>query len=247
MTAAPDRLFHVSDVHFGVEDPRAHAAFADAVRRERPDGVLCTGDITQRATHKQFSTAAEYFGALDVPVMLFPGNHDMPYYNPLERIFRPYARCERLERQVSQTLELRHAVIVPFNTNGAAQWRWPWSDGVVKASRLDVVRGQLEELRGDHRRKLVACHHPLLPARDGETNPTIRGDHAFATIAAAGADAVLTGHVHVPFDQVRERDGHAMRMIGAGTLSTRLRGAPPSYNVLTIADGAITLERRDLA
>lgn len=247
MTAEPDRLFHVSDVHFGVEDVRAHAAFADAVRAERPDAVICTGDITQRATHAQFAAAADYFRALDVPVMLFPGNHDMPYYNPIERFCTPYARCNRLEAAVSARLALRHAVIVPLDTNAAAQWRWPWSDGVVKRAKLDAALDKLEALRGDARLRLVACHHPLLPARDGKKNPTIRGDEAFAALAGAGAQVVLSGHVHVPFDQLRERAGHTMRMIGAGTLSTRLRGAPPSYNVLTIGENGIALERRDLA
>ena len=247
MTAAPDRLFHVSDVHFGVEDPRAHAAFADAVLAERPDGVICTGDITQRATHAQFAAAADYFRALEVPVLLFPGNHDMPYYNPWERFTRPRARAEALAAQLTRPLELRHAVIICLDTNARAQWRWPWSDGVIKQPRLDKALAQLGALRDDPRLRLVACHHPLLPAHDGEKNPTIGGDRAFARLAEAGADAVLTGHVHVPFDQIRARENRSLRMIGAGTLSTRLRGAPPSYNVLTIVDGDIAVERRDLA
>lgn len=246
MSTAPDRLFHVSDVHFGIEDARAHAAFSDAVRDERPDGVICTGDITQRATHAQFAAAAEYFASLEVPVMLFPGNHDMPYYNLLERFTRPYARADRLAARVSGPLALRHAVLVPFDTNARAQWRWPWSNGIVKRPKLAAALGKLQALADDPRLKIVACHHPLLPARDGAKNPTIRGDDAFAALARAGADAVLSGHVHVPFDQQRERAGQAMRMIGAGTLSKRLRGAVPSYNVLTIADGAIAVERREL-
>lgn len=246
MTTAPDRVFHVSDVHFGIEDARAHAAFADAVRVERPDGVICTGDITQRATHAQFAAAAEYFASLDVPVMLFPGNHDMPYYNLLERFTRPYARSDWLAAQVSQPLQLRHAVLVPFDTNARAQWRWPWSNGNVKHAKLAVPLRALDGLADDPRLKIVACHHPLLPARDGETNPTIRGDTAFAALARAGATAILSGHVHVPFDQQRERDGQTMRMIGAGTLSRRLRGAAPSYNVLNIANGTIAVEPREL-
>ncbi len=247
MTAQADRLFHISDIHFGVEDMRAHAAFADAVRTERPDAILCTGDITQRATHRQFAAAAAYFRALEVPVMLFPGNHDLPYYNLIERFRNPYARARKLEMQVGQKLALRHAVIVPFDTNAAAQWRWPWSDGVVKARKLDAALAQLAQYSGDPRRKLIACHHPLLPARDDQRNPTIRGEEAFAALASAGAEAVLSGHVHVFFDQMREHGGQAMRMIGAGTLSTRLRGAPPSYNALTIDGAGITVERRDLA
>lgn len=248
MTSAQTTLFHVSDTHFGVEDREATAWFTAAVHDERPDAVVCTGDLTQRATHHQYAQARAWFAALGVPVMLQPGNHDMPYYNLWERFARPYARFGALEAAVGAELKLSQAVVIPFDTNVPAQPRWPWSDGVVTRPRLDAALARLRALAGDPRVKLVACHHPLLPAQDGRRNPTIRGDIAFAELAAAGAAAVLSGHIHQPFDQQRSCANHAMRMIGAGTLSTRLRGAAPSYNVLRIgADGAIALERRDFA
>ncbi len=245
-TVTATRLFHVSDVHFGVENPEAMRWFAGAVAAEQPGGVICTGDLTQRATHAQYDAAREWFTGLGVPVMVQPGNHDMPYYNLWERFRRPYKRFGALEQAVGARLSFDHAVIIPLDTNVPAQWRWPWSDGVVKAAKLEATLADLGRLSGDPRVKIVACHHPLLPKADGETNPTIGGDEAFAALAKAGADAVLSGHVHTPFDMERARGNHAMRMIGAGTLSTRLRGAPPSYNVVTIdADGAVTVERRD--
>lgn len=240
-------LFHVSDTHFGVEDRGAMAWFEEAVSGENPDAVVCTGDLTQRATHRQYSAAAEWFAELGVPVMIQPGNHDMPYYNLWERFRRPYARFGVLEKSVGVELELRDAVIVPFDTNVPAQWRWPWSDGVVTRKKLDDALEALNALREDPRHKIVACHHPLLPEQDGAKNPTIRGELAFKALAAAGATTVLTGHVHFPFDQTRSRGNLAMRMIGAGTLSTRLRkGAPPSYNVVTIGpSGLVGVEQRD--
>ncbi|MFN4113282.1 MAG: metallophosphoesterase family protein [Sphingomonadaceae bacterium] len=246
MTHAASRLFHVSDVHFGVEDQAALDWFAQAVAVERPDAVICTGDLTQRATHRQYARAAEWFAELKVPVMLQPGNHDMPYYNMWERFRRPYARYGRLAAAVGSEISLANALIVPFDTNVRVQLRWPWSDGVVRRRKLDAALARLEQLRGDPRPKLVACHHPLLPAEDGRRNPTVRGDLAFAALAAAGASAVLSGHVHRPFDMVRARGNRPLRMIGAGTLSTRLRGAEPSYNAVSIgADGTITVEQRD--
>ncbi|OGS51349.1 MAG: hypothetical protein A3J40_10625 [Erythrobacter sp. RIFCSPHIGHO2_12_FULL_63_10] len=246
MTPAQTVLFHVSDTHFGVEDRAAVAWFTAAVHAERPDAVICTGDLTQRATHRQYAQACEWFAALGVPVMLQPGNHDMPYFNPWERFTRPFARFGALAAAVGAELDLAHVVVVPFETNVAAQMRWPWSDGVVTRRNLDAALARLGLLAGDPRVKLVACHHPLLPAAEGRKNPTIRGETAFAELAEAGADAVLSGHIHQPFDQPRSIANHAMRMIGAGTLSTRLRGAPPSYNVLRIGvDGRIELERRD--
>jgi 3',5'-cyclic AMP phosphodiesterase CpdA len=242
------RLFHISDVHFGVENRAALVEVARAVAAERPDAVVCTGDLTQRAKHSEYAAAQSWFAGLGVRIVLQPGNHDMPYYNPLERFADPFRRYRRLNAAVSSTLESPDVVLVPLLTTVPAQWRFPWSDGVVKAPALAETVAALEALKGDPRHKLVIAHHPLLGPDDARANPTIGGDAAFAALAAAGADAVLSGHIHVPLDAVRQRSGHAMRMIGAGTLSTRLRhGAPPSYRVITAErGGALTSELRIL-
>lgn len=243
----PERLFHISDVHFGAEDTAALAQFAQIVAQEQPNGVVCTGDLTQRARHGQFAAAREYFAGLAAPVALAPGNHDMPYFNLWERFTRPNARSDALIAAVGAELELEQAVLVPLDTNVTAQARWPWSDGVIVARKLNDTLTTLARLSHDPRLKLVTCHHPLLPARDGETNPTIGGDEAFAALAEAGADAVLSGHVHVPFDLLRSRGGKSMRMIGAGTMSTRLRGAAASWNEIVIDGGEISVTQRGTA
>jgi len=241
------RLFHISDVHFGVEDRAALDAVAQAVRAERPDALICTGDLTQRAKHSEYAAAAEWFASLGVPVVLEPGNHDMPYYNMIERFTDPYRRYRRLAAKVAVDFESEDVVLVSLKTTVRFQARFPWSDGVVMRRALEKTLGQLEHLRGDPRQIVVTAHHPLL-GPVGESNPTIGGDRAFAAIAAAGADAILSGHIHQPLDEVREVDGASMRMIGAGTLSTRLRhGAPPSYRLISVSRERIESELRELA
>jgi 3',5'-cyclic AMP phosphodiesterase CpdA len=170
----------------------------------------------------------------------------MPYYNPWERFADPFRRYRRLEAAVGGVLESPDVVLVPLLTTVPAQWRFPWSDGVVKPPALAETVAALAALKDDPRHKLVIAHHPLLGPDDARANPTIGGDAAFAALAAAGADAALSGHIHVPLDEMRMRGGTAMRMIGAGTLSTRLRhGAPPSYRVITCELGEpITSELR---
>lgn len=234
------RLFHISDVHFGVEDAAALAEVARAVAEERPDVVVCTGDLTQRAKHSEYARAAAWFAGLGVPVVLEPGNHDMPYYNPWERFTDPFRRYNRLRAAVPGGFVSDDVVLVPLLTTVSAQWRFPWSDGVIRQPALADTLAQLAALKGDPRTIIVTAHHPLLGKDDAGPNPTIGGDAAFAALAAAGAHAIMSGHVHVPFDEVRSRDGHATRMIGAGTLSTRLRhGAPPSWRVITAERGGI--------
>lgn len=241
-------LFHLSDVHFGVEDERALEAVAQAVRTERPDAVVCTGDLTQRAKNSEYAAAARWFDSLGVPVSLDPGNHDMPYYNLFERFSDPYRRYRNLVQKWPNQFESEDVLLVPLKTTVRAQPRFPWSDGFVTGSALRKTLDRLRALEGDPRTKIVTAHHPLLGPEHQSRNPTIGGSRAFEAIAAAGADAVISGHVHRPFDELRKSGDHALRMIGVGTLSTRLRhGAPPCYRVLKCdRGGAIKAELRSL-
>ncbi|MBV7258599.1 metallophosphoesterase family protein [Erythrobacter crassostreae] len=238
------RLIHISDVHFGVEDRGALAIVERAIAEEAPDALVCTGDLTQRAKHSEYEAAAKWFGSKSLPVVLDPGNHDMPYYNLWERFTDPYRRYRALKSKVGGVLQSSDVVLVPLKTTVRAQARFPWSDGVVTPAALEQTLRRLASLEGDARTKIVTAHHPLLGPAGARSNPTIGGDRAFAALAEAGAHAVISGHVHVPFDEMRSVNGQTMRMIGAGTLSTRLRhGAPPSFRYITCGpEGQIEAE-----
>ena len=75
---------------------------------------------------------------------------------------------------------------------------------------------------------------------------THRGAEALATLAKAGAGAVLTGHVHDAFDIAHEIDGAKIRLIGAGTLSERTRADPPSFNEIRVERGAFEVVCRKM-
>jgi 3',5'-cyclic AMP phosphodiesterase CpdA len=64
------KLFHVSDVHFGAEDPAAIAWFSELVTVEQPDAVIMTGDLTMRATKDEFQRGGDWLRSLGVPVTL---------------------------------------------------------------------------------------------------------------------------------------------------------------------------------
>ncbi|MEO1730728.1 MAG: metallophosphoesterase [Pseudomonadota bacterium] len=229
------QLFHISDVHFGVEDRAALAEVAREVEHEKPDALVCTGDLTQRATHRQYAQAADWFAQFEVPVWLDVGNHDMPYFNLWERFTDPYRRFLGLHRAVAEThFETDDLVLIRLNTTVRAQARWPWSDGVVKPDALEATLRQLAQFKGDKRRLIVTAHHPLHGPEVGGPTATIGGNEAYDRLVDHGMDAIMTGHIHQPFNEHRPAATGAAQVIGAGTLSTRLRhGAPPSYNVLT--------------
>ncbi|WP_380879802.1 metallophosphoesterase [Sphingomonas sp. DBB INV C78] len=244
---AATRLFHISDLHFGREDAVAVAWFADRVRAERPDAVIVTGDLTMRARSREFEAATEWLLALDVPVSIEPGNHDLPYFNPIARMTSPYGRFRKLERALERPLDLPGIWLVPLRTTTRAQWRFNWSWGVVRRRAIAEAVERLRACPPDHL-AIVACHHPLIgsevTAAHGET---LRGQKALEAITAAGADAVLSGHVHQPFDSRFETAAGSVRLIGAGTLSERQRDAPPSFNELRVEQGGLDVMVRTMA
>ena len=241
----PIRLFHVSDLHFGREDPAAIGWFAEMVRAERPDAVLCTGDLTMRARSREFAAAAKWFQALGVPVTIEPGNHDLPYFNPLARLVDPYKRYRAIEAAIERPLNLPGVLIVPLKTTARFQWR-RLSWGRVTRSGMPVA---LDALRAKPSGAvaIVTCHHPLVRTGFTGHGDTLRGADALAALAAAGADAVLSGHVHDAFDVVRSTDAGSIRMIGAGTLSERVRTTPPSFNELIVDQGKLDVRLREMA
>ncbi len=228
------RLFHVSDVHFGAEDPAALAWFAERVATEKPHAVIMTGDLTMRATKREFQAGGAWLQSLGVPVTVEVGNHDIPYYwDPFRRLFAPYQRYAAIERMIEKPLDLPGVTVVPLKTTARAQWRWNWSKGRVSQSSLRRALALIERAPKDHL-ILVAAHHPLIEGPTKGTAKTRNGDAALTQLAAAGAHAVLSGHVHDPFDVPIDRDGRIIRMIGAGTLSKRTRKTPPAFNELRI-------------
>lgn len=228
------KLFHVSDVHFGAEDPVALDWFRERVADEKPDAVVMTGDLTMRARTREFEAGAKWLQSLGVPLTVEVGNHDIPYYSdPLRRLFRPYKRYAAIEQVLEKPLDLPGIAIIPLKTTARAQWRWNWSKGYVNSRRIERT---LALVRQVPKGKLifVAAHHPLVDHGTQSSGATRGGKRTLAALADAGVHAVLTGHVHDPFDVPWERNGWTVRLIGAGTLSLRTRESPPAFNELRI-------------
>lgn len=231
------RLFHVSDIHFGAEDRAALDWFARIVHEERPHALIFTGDLTMRARSHEFEAACKWLEQFDIPVTVEVGNHDLPYHNPIRRFFAPYKRYRRLERVIERPLDIQGVAIVPLKTTARFQWRLDWSKGYISEHGIGRAVEAVEAAPEGHL-VFVAAHHPLLPVRDAKgKGDTRRGPRTLDALARAGAHAVLSGHVHDPFDEVHRAHGREVRLIGAGTLSERTRRARPSFNEIRVANG----------
>lgn len=247
MYSGPLKLFHLSDIHFGLEDRRALSWVEDCIAREKPHAVAITGDLTMRARHREFDAANAWISALDVPVTVEVGNHDMPYFNLIERFANPYKRFRRIKRMVEAELDLPNLAIVPLRTATRAQYqRFPWSNGWVTNRALQECLAAIDA-HPPGTRILVAAHHPLTERRERDGKLlTINGTRTMEVLAGRKVMAVLSGHIHDPFDLITETPAGPLRMIGAGTLSRRIRSTPPSFNEIVVEGDAIRVTARNL-
>lgn len=239
------RFFHVSDVHFGRENRAAIDWFDARVREEKPTAVIMTGDLTMRARAREFAAATAWLESLGVPVTVEVGNHDLPYFNLLARLAMPYRRYRALERMIERPLDVRGISVVPLKTTARFQFRTNWSKGHVSTHALQQSLALAEAVpAGDL--IFVAAHHPLVEAGTRATSRTRGGRRALEALAQAGAHAVLSGHVHDPFDIEHRVGERTVRLIGAGTLSERTRDQPPSFNEITVEGSHFSTRARFL-
>ncbi|MCB2059225.1 MAG: metallophosphoesterase [Novosphingobium sp.] len=240
------KLFHLSDIHFGLADPAALSWVERCIETEAPDVVAITGDLTMRARHREFDAACRWIKGLQVPVTMEIGNHDMPYFNLIERFTRPYRRFRGIEALIEREIVLDGIAIVPLKTTARAQWRLNWSKGCITRPALRKTLDAIDALPAGTR-VIVTAHHPLVEAGTDGTALTHRGGLALRELAGRNVLAVLTGHVHDPFDLIEQTAAGPVRMIGAGTLSQRIRSSPPSFNEITIDDAGVSVTARNLA
>jgi 3',5'-cyclic AMP phosphodiesterase CpdA len=239
-------LFHLSDIHFGLEHNRALDWVAHEIASRKPAAVLITGDLTMRARNREFAAARDWILALGAPVTVEIGNHDMPYFNLAERFMDPYRRFRGMESVVEKELDLPGIAIVPLKTAVRAQPRLDWSKGWINDAALGKCLAAIDALPPG-KKVLVTAHHPLVEVGTKGTALTHGGTRALAELAKRNIAAVLSGHVHDPFDLTQQTANGPVRMIGAGTLSQRIRSTPQSFNELRFTpDGVLHVEARNL-
>jgi 3',5'-cyclic AMP phosphodiesterase CpdA len=241
-------LLQLSDSHFGTEQTLVVQALEALVKQQRPDLMVLSGDITQRATRRQFAAARAFTDRLGAPLLTIPGNHDIALFNLGQRLFHPYARyCEAFGSVLEPTHASRDMLVQCVNTT-----RWyRHKDGTVSSAQIERVASRLRTAQPGQLR-VVVVHHPIAVLGAAEQHNLLRG-HAEAqqSWAAAGGDLVLGGHIHLPYVMALAGLARPMWAVQAGTCtSSRVRaGAPNSVNMLRwgcdTAPGCCVIEQWD--
>ncbi|HYW58799.1 MAG TPA: metallophosphoesterase [Polaromonas sp.] len=232
------RLLQISDPHFGTAQVPVMDALVQMAREQRPEVLVLSGDITQRAGVEQFRQARAFCDRLEIPRMLtLPGNHDIPLYNLYQRAFKPYSRyLQFFGPEVETSLETPWLSLIGVKTTR----RWRHKNGEVSSDQIERVVAHLQKARPEQLR-VVVVHQPVHVQREEDEHDRLRGSHtAVRAWSEAGADVVMGGHIHLPYvcDLAGLVGGIGRRIwcVQAGTaLSSRIREeAPNSVNLLHV-------------
>jgi 3',5'-cyclic AMP phosphodiesterase CpdA len=239
------KLLHLSDIHFGSVDTALLGPLIQLSHELKPDLVVVSGDLTQRARTEQFKQARAFLRALPQPQLVVPGNHDIPLHNLFVRFFKPLAKYRRY---ITDELCPRYVdqEIAVFGLNTARSLTI--KGGRINAEQVAWLRAQLCTV-GAGVGKIVVTHHPFdVPAGHNQRDLVGRAGMAIAALADCGADLFLAGHLHVSHTgQTAKRyraAGRSALVVQAGTAtSTRGRGEGNSFNLIQIASPRVNLQR----
>ena len=245
------RLAHLSDLHFGRVDPAAVDALLRSLEEARPDLIVVSGDFTQSARIGEFRAARAFLDRLPAPTFAVPGNHDLPQWDPVERLLRPY---DRYRRFIGEELEpvwsdaelaivgMKSPRRLPRNLNRAA--------GRVSERQLERVLARLDALPPELVR-IIVVHHPLLlpevPRRPLPAHAFTRGaGRALAAFARHRVRLVLSGHLHLSYSRRHEPASEGPPTVAlpeAGTAEVKALMLPAPSGPLVVQAATATSTR----
>src|SRR5512138_939567 len=242
-------IAHLSDLHFGREDPVAVESLLEDLARVRPSLVAVSGDLTQRARVGEFEKVRTFLRRLPWRWLAVPGNHDVPLFDVLRRFVSP---LERFRAYVAADLEPVHVddelVVVGVSTARSLTWK----GGRISWAQMERVR-RIVCAPGPARLRVLVAHHPFSPPDRAPRERVVgRAAAALAAFGGCGLDVVLTGHLHRTSSGSLHARGHtlgpAVLALHAGSAtSDRLRGEPNSYNLVRVEGRSVEVEIRALA
>ena len=234
------RFAHISDLHFGRDRPELLAPLVETLNAAELDVVLVSGDLTQRARHRQFAAARAFLDRLEVPWIAVPGNHDTPLDNLWVRLVRPWSR---FRKHISQDLEpgfdAHRFSVAGLNTADPKAWQ----RGRLRNNSLSRIATRMRAAQEAGKVGIVMMHHPPEHLEEDSKQPMRGSTHGLRRLADMGADLVLCGHLHVwRALPARQSGGILILQVGTG-LSNRLRGHPNDFNIVTVGDDGIAIDR----
>ena len=154
--------------------------------------MIATGDLTHRNRPEEQSRAAALLRSLERPLVVIPGNHDIPPWSP--RRFTRHVR-RRSSTEWPELEPVYHSDrLVVCGLNSVRPWKH--QGGALGKEQLERIARVLAEAPPGALR-VVALHHHLVGAPwRSHKRPSPAAPRCWARSSTPGAELVLSGHVH---------------------------------------------------
>lgn len=239
-------IAHLSDLHFGAEDPQVAEALLRDLSEQQPQLVVISGDLTQRARTTQFKAARDYLDRITVPQIVVPGNHDIPLHNFVDRVLRPLTRYRRwITPEMFPFFQDDEIAVAGVNSARSNTWK----EGRISLAQIERLRTQFEAVPA-HLFKVLVCHHPFIPPADRTQTALVgRARLALNTLEACGCSLILSGHLHRAYGGdvgiTHLKMARAILVAQAGTaISHRRRNEANAYNHIVLDGSSLTIHVR---
>jgi len=241
-------LMHISDLHAG---PHFNPALAEQITREahelRPDLLVVSGDFVQRADFtSQWRTIVAFLKTLPEPHLLVPGNHDVPLFNPFNRLFRPLDRYKQhIWPDLNPVFERPGLAVVGGNTAHGLTI----DGGFLHPEQMATIERIFGRYPPGTCKVAVLHHHVVNPPGSHGRRMIRNAGETVDLLDRCGVEMLICGHIHISYVgttlDVRPDMQRGTIICQSGTTTSR-RGkgrerGKNSYNVIEIEDTVIRI------
>ena len=233
------RIAHLTDLHFGYHRVDLVEPLLDRVNGSRADLVVVTGDLTHRARAVQYAQASAFLDRIHAPLLVIPGNHDVPLYNLPVRFLMPWRGFRHaVGRDLTPSRQIGAVRVLGLNSvDPFAVQRGVIRDGEIRRLERSLDRNGMN---------IVALHHPLEHLAQVDKELSRRAPQALARLERAGAQIALSGHLHVwATGAMLDQTAHPglLQVQGGSALCGRLSDRQNEFAVLQIDSPFLSIER----
>jgi 3',5'-cyclic AMP phosphodiesterase CpdA len=208
-------ILHLSDLHFGWPlRPAVASQLLKEAHALAPDLVILSGDLTQRGLPHQFIAARRWLDGLARPLLVVPGNHDVPLFNPVLRFSAPLKRYQQHIAEDSEPVFQDESLLVIGLSSARGR---TIQDGWLLPPQLARARALIAS-RQPGQAVVVVVHHHFLSPPGAHQKTILNAPELLRTFDQWGVDVVLVGHTHQAWVQ---RTAGGLLLIQAGTATSR--------------------------
>lgn len=237
-------LAHISDLHFGRENPQLVKGLLDNLEVIDPQLVVVSGDLTQRARRREFLAARAFLDSLQWPFIVIAGNHDISAHNLVERFLHPWRKWHLyIGSALEPVVKGEDHITIGVNTARRSGYSLDWSRGRINHRQIQAVAEHFAD-ENEEKLRIIVVHHPFwIPEKYRHRRIVGGRDTALENLKKAGIDIILSGHIHLAYTHVL--DGLIISHAGT-TISSRLEADyPNSFKIIRGDRQRLSVETRE--